>query len=298
MPQQRNQHYRAIPFARANYDRLCRKHGMIPTPADVDAIRRAIGPVSVQPTIQNRFEAGLLFFLSRSAVDFEDDSLLIGWMYEEDDERTRREVWFKPSSIGTRSLCHIAGGLWGSLYSPEGSVCDEWHPVIFDIVDPNENTLRAVQYAYFKACIKLLQAAVPPPSIERSRPVPVDSARTTPATLNSNGSHQSASITPSIFPAPNGRQNSPVVDLTASDEEVVIKPEVVPTHTPINRLPTSSTQVEERIQEFREKLDKKEVKELQQMFEKPLPSWIRELAEDVLQKKMLTELDLAESIIF
>ena len=88
-----------------------------------------------------------------------------------------------------------------------------------------------------------------------------------------------------------------MVDLTGSDEEVVIKTEVPTTVTAIQHIQTHRTQVEDKIQAFRDKLDKKEVEELEQMLEKELPSWIKKLAEDVLQKKMLKELELAESFL-
>jgi hypothetical protein len=294
MPRQRNQYYRVIPYACANYNRLCKKHGIIPTPADVHEISRVIGPVSVQTAIQHRFEAALLFFLSRSTVRFKEDSLLIGWMYEDDE--TKREVWYNPNASGRSPLYHVAGGVASSRYSPKGSACDEWLPVISDIIDPGENKNRVVHYACFKACIKLLQAAVPPPSIENPRSAPNDSASTSSATPIPNGHPQETTITPQFFPEPSGRENSSMVDLTASEEEVIVKPEAS-TPAPINHIQAPSTQIEERIQAFRDKLDNRDVEELQHMLEKQLPSWIKKLAEDVLQKKMLKELDLAESYL-
>lgn len=42
---------------------------------------------------------------------------------------------------------------------------------------------------------------------------------------------------------------------------------------------------------------KKEVEDLEQMLENDLPSWIKKPAEDVLQKKMLRELELADSFL-
>jgi hypothetical protein len=101
MPPQRNEHYRAIPSARANYDRVCRKHGIIPTPADVDAITSAIGYVGAHAAMRRHFEAALLFFLPRSAVRFEEGSLLIGWMHE-GDGHTRQEVWFMHPRSGKK----------------------------------------------------------------------------------------------------------------------------------------------------------------------------------------------------
>jgi hypothetical protein len=145
MPPQRDEHYRAITSARANYDRVCGKHKIIPTPTEVDAIKSAIGPASTLHAIQVGFEAALLFFLPRSAVRFEEGSLFIGWVYK-DDGQTKREVWFKPHAHGY-SLYHVPSGQWSTRYAPpkDSSTCDEWHPVIFDIVDPNVNKSRIVQ---------------------------------------------------------------------------------------------------------------------------------------------------------
>jgi len=170
--------------------------------------------------------------------------------------------------------------------------------VIFDIVDPNENKIRVVQYAYFKACIKLLEATVPPPSVERSGSAL--SASPSSAKLGKARPQWSSPKTrhhPRAIPAPSGSEDSVMVDLTGSDEEVVIKSEVPSAPTPISHTQVPLTPIEQKIQAFRDKLDNKEVKELQQMLNKQLPSWIRELAEDVLQKKMFRELELAESLL-
>jgi hypothetical protein len=184
--------------------------------------------------------------------------------------------------------------------------------VIFDIVDPNVNKSRIVQYAYFKACVKILQAVVPPPSIVSLRSAVVDCASSS-ATLILNGPHQEPSSTPQGSPAPSGRRIPHMVDLTGSDESIAIKSEETSASAPINHKPAPNTQMEEKIQvfrgklnenevgekiqAFREKLDKKEVEELEQILEKQLPSWIKKLAEDVLQKQMLRELELAESLL-
>ncbi|KAH0284468.1 hypothetical protein M436DRAFT_81380 [Aureobasidium namibiae CBS 147.97] len=298
MSQQRNQHYHAIPHARASYDHLCKKHRTIPTPADVDAITRIIGSVSSQALIRACFEPGLLFFLERSAVRFQSGSLLIGWVYAfEGHDRVEKEVWFKPPIPGESSLCHVPEAYDASMYSPKGRsiICDKWHPVIFDIVSPNENKGRTLQNTFFRACIKLLEADVPPPSVERSGSTL--SASTNSITFNPNGPHRKRTTTPGATPAPSGSETSVTVDLTGSDEEVVIKTEVPTIATAIKQIQTHRSQVEDKIQAFRDKLDKKEVEELEQMLEKELPSWIKKLAEDVLQKKMLKELELAESFL-
>jgi hypothetical protein len=294
---QRNEPYRAIPLARAHYDRLCRKYGTIPTSADIDAIKSAIGPVSTHTMIQNHFEAALLFFLPRSDVQFENGSSLIGWVYE-DDGQTKREVWYKPPRPGKGSLCHVPGYLHSKMYSPpEGSTCEEWHPVIFDIINPNENKSRILQYAYFKACIQLLQDDVPSSSIEHSPPASIDFTPINSATLNPDECHQETSETPDALPTPGSHRTSVSIDLTGTDEAVVIKSEVTSVTAPVKHNRTSNTRVQEKIQAFRDKLNKKEVEELQQMLERQLPSWIKKLAEDVLQKKMLEELELAESFL-
>jgi hypothetical protein len=184
------------------------------------------------------------------------------------------------------------------MYSPkQDSICDEWHPVIFDIVHPYKITNRTVQYAYFRACIKVLQATVPPPSIEHPRPALNKPVSTNSATPDLGRPHQTTSVTPDALPAPGGHQSPFMVDLTGPDEEVFVKPEVISAPTRLNPIQAPTTRVEDKIQAFREKLNKKEVEELQQMLEKQLPSWIKKLAEDVLEKKMLEELELAESFL-
>jgi hypothetical protein len=286
--------YHPIPCARADYDRLCKKHKITPTKADVKAIKRIIGPVGAHPAIRHRFEVALLFFLPRSAIEFNGDSLLIGWVEPDVDGHLMQDVRYTPSEFGESPLSYDDGDGLPPMHYPGRSICDKWHPVIRDIVNPKFNKSRCVQYAYFRACI---QANVPPPSIEDSRSTPHDSASTSSVTSDRDGPHRDTRIAPQIFPAPDRHQSSSVVDLTASDDEVVIKHEVIPASTPINHVQGPSIQVEERVQAFRDKLDKKDVKEIQQILEKQLPSWIRELAEDVLQKKMLKELELAESYL-
>lgn len=219
--------------------------------------------------------------------------MLIGWVYAfEDDDRVEKEVWFKPPKPGKSSLCHVPEAYDASMYSPrrKSIICDKWHPVIFDIVSPNQNKERTLQNTYFRACIKLLEADVPPPSVERSGSAL--SASASPARLDLNGPHPKPAT-----PVPSGSEDSVMVDLTGSDEEVAIKTEVPTIATATNHLQTHRTQIEDKIQAFRDKLDKKEVEELEQMLEKELPSWIKKLAEDVLQKKMLKELELAESFL-
>ena len=56
--------YRVNPYAQAQYNRLCEKHGISPTADDVTAIKRVIDPINRRFT-GGRFEAALLFFLPK-----------------------------------------------------------------------------------------------------------------------------------------------------------------------------------------------------------------------------------------
>lgn len=179
---QRDQQCSIIPFARPHFRNLCETHGVTPTSLDVEAIKRGIGPESTASGVANRFEAALLFFLAKSAVEFGQDSLLIGWANQ--DDGTRRQIWFKESTSRRGSLYYLPGGPSNLRHSPEGSICDEWHPAILDILDPDNNTNRSLQYAYLRSCVKLLQAAVPAPSVEDPRPAPNNAAAEPAQTLD------------------------------------------------------------------------------------------------------------------
>jgi hypothetical protein len=74
------------------------------------------------------------------------------------------QVWFRVAEEGT--LYPLPSGPPYSRYYPGEVTCDEWHPVIADIIDPEKCIYRLLQYAYLHSCIKLLEATVPPPSIE------------------------------------------------------------------------------------------------------------------------------------
>lgn len=139
---QGNQHNHILPYAREHYGRLCEKYGTSPTADEVKALQRTIGAVSQGTSVVRRFEAALLFFFQKSAVQFEQDSLLIGWVYK--DDGAKRQVWFNPSTRNRSSLCHRPGYHHNLLYKPEGSLGEEWHHVIFDIVNPDDNTTRAL----------------------------------------------------------------------------------------------------------------------------------------------------------
>ncbi|KAH0158063.1 hypothetical protein KCU67_g7663, partial [Aureobasidium melanogenum] len=295
MALQQSSQYRVNHHAQAQYDRLCEKHGLGPTADDVAAIKGVIGPVNTRFTIGGQFEAGLLFFLPKSKVRFEQGALLIGWVQEK--HEPKQEVWFKITAGDKGGLYRLPAGSSGSRYYPGGSICHEWHPDILDIVGWDKDAIRLLQYAYLKACIKILQATVPPPSIEGSQPAIHSSASTDSTAIDSTVPDEEVESQRESAAAPIGPTVSPVVDLTGSDSEATTKLEASPRPAYVDHGLTQSTQVEVRIQAFREKLRNKEVEELEQMLEKQLPSWIKKLAEEVLQKKMLEELDLAESML-
>ncbi|KAK6006530.1 hypothetical protein QM012_006940 [Aureobasidium pullulans] len=240
---------------------------MRPTSNDVEAIRRVIGPVKTRSRIGGQFEAALLFFLPKSNIRFEQGALLIGWVHE--DDGSKLELWFKLAARDKGGLYLLPAGSSWSRYYPGGDICDEWHPDILNIVGWDHNANRLLQYAYLRSCVKILEATVPPPSIEDSRP------------SNNNSAHT----------------NSNMVYLTGLDDGVGIKSEEIPTAVEDTQLLDAS--VVEKFQAFREKLENKQVDELKQSLEKrsQLPSWILDLAKEVLRKKMLQELELAESLL-
>lgn len=162
MAHQPEQQLRINPHAQERYNHLCTTHGSSPTSDDVVSIQRTIGTVSTGSKIVNRFEPALLYFLRRSAVQFEAGALLIGWTRISDG--SRMQVWFRVAEEGT--LYPLPSGPPYSRYYPGEVTCDEWHPVIADIIDPEKCIYRLLQYAYLHSCIKLLEATVPPPSIE------------------------------------------------------------------------------------------------------------------------------------
>lgn len=96
MALQQSPQYRVNSHAQAQYDRLCEKYGLGPTADDITAIERVISPINNHTTIARRFEPGLLFFLSRSDVRFEQDALLI--VRVQKTHEPKQEVWFKLST--------------------------------------------------------------------------------------------------------------------------------------------------------------------------------------------------------
>ncbi|KAG9688232.1 hypothetical protein KCU95_g12083, partial [Aureobasidium melanogenum] len=234
-------------------------------------------------------------FSQKSSVRFEQNALLIGWVQE--DNGPKSQVWFKLHANDKGSLYHEPAGSPWSRYCPDDDLCDEWHPDILEVVGWDSDAIRLLQYAYLRSCIKILQANVAPPSIESLQPGSQSSASTESAALDST-SHGEQMKSQRKSPAnPIGPTTSSIVDLAGSGEEATTKLEPSPSLASVDHGKTQGTQVEARILAFREKLANKEVEELEQMMEKQLPSWIKKLAEEVLRKKMLEELDLAESML-
>ncbi|THY74583.1 hypothetical protein D6C95_10079 [Aureobasidium pullulans] len=272
MAHQPEQQLRINPHAQERYNHLCTTHGSSPTSDDVVSIQRTIGTLSTGSKIVNRFEPALLFFLRRSAVQFEAGALLIGWTRIPDG--SRMQVWFRVAKEGT--LYPLPSDPPYSRYYPGEVTCDEWHPVVDDIIDPEKCISRLLQYAYLHS-------------------YPDDA---TAASTN----------------------DTAMIDLTDSDDEIAIKPELEPDLSqvaPQEQDPSSpivardpvispvhvndnqhlAAQLEQKMQAFRNKLEGKDVTELQDLSEKQpeLPKGIMKLVGEVLQKKMLEDLEMAES---
>ncbi|CAD0013937.1 unnamed protein product [Aureobasidium pullulans] len=253
MAHQPVQQLRINPHAQERYNHLCTIHGSSPTSDNVVSIQRTIGTVSTGSKTINRFEPALLFFLRRPAVQFEAGALLIGWTRIPDG--SRMQVWFRVAKEGT--LYPLPSGPPDSRYYPGEVTCDEWHPVVADIIDPEKCISRLLQYAYLHS-------------------YPDDA---TAASTN----------------------DTAMIDLTDSDDEIAIKPELEPDLSqvaPQEQDPSSPIVARDPVisPAFRNKLEGKDVTELQDLSEKQpeLPKGIMKLVGEVLQKKMLEDLEMAE----
>ena len=138
---------------------------------------------------------------------------------------------------------------------------------------------------------------MPPPSVENSSSSDHSSTALSSTPISPTSHSDEVQIRPGSTAAPVDLSTSPIIDLTGSDGEATIKLEARPPSASVSHGRVQSTQVEARIQAFREKLGKSTVEELEKMLENQLPSWIKRLAEEVLQKKMLKELEAAESLL-
>ena len=160
------------PCVLKHYKQLCAAHGTAPTAAQIKEIRLSPGTHN-DGYITRHFEYALLYFLQRSAIVFEEDTLLLGWNHQPDG--TKQEIWYKLiESAGSNdhsSLIYLQRGapygsrLWIRFPQP---LCDEWHPSLAAICIPSIWEVRNMRYAYFTSTIRSMRANPPPPSIEDS----------------------------------------------------------------------------------------------------------------------------------
>ncbi|THX70832.1 hypothetical protein D6D08_05657 [Aureobasidium pullulans] len=78
-------------FVKGLYDKLCKSHGVTPTVHEVQMIRSSIGALSKNKL--SFVEPALLFFLPMSSLQYEMDTLLIGWIDQSDG--SKKGIWFK-----------------------------------------------------------------------------------------------------------------------------------------------------------------------------------------------------------
>ncbi|THX24182.1 hypothetical protein D6D12_07867 [Aureobasidium pullulans] len=169
-------------------------------------------------------EPALLFFLPMSSLQYEMDSLLIGWIDQSDG--SKKGIWFKLFENYPR-VYNQCGGPTGSLHTPGRYVCDEWVPALDEVL-------------YLDECHMILRSKIPPPSIEnRLSPVTEDQKQL-------NGENRRLSSIGNLRETKSRRRRRLVraseiatIDLTGSDSEQDVgsqselKPEM--TSSPLQR---------------------------------------------------------------
>lgn len=154
-------HVEVKDFVKGLYDKLCKSRGVTPTVHEVQMIRKSIEALSKNKL--SFVEPALLFFLPMSSLQYEMDSLLIGWIDQSDG--SKKGIWFKLFENYPR-VYNQCGGPTGSLHTPGRYVCDEWVPALDEVLYLDECQSRTVQYAYFATILVILRSKTPPPSIE------------------------------------------------------------------------------------------------------------------------------------
>lgn len=159
-------HIHIKPCVLDHYKQLCATHGTAPTAAQIDEIRLAAGTFKCRKT-SSLFEPALLYFLPRSAVVFEEDTLLLGWSYQPDG--TKQEIWYKLNDSGNTNLSSLSsqrGAPQGYQVKSADSICDAWHPSLAAICAPVIRNNRYMRYAYFTATVRLMRTDTSPASVE------------------------------------------------------------------------------------------------------------------------------------
>jgi hypothetical protein len=187
------------PGVLGHYVQLCAAYGTVPTTAQILDIKLAAGAQNDR-YVERRFEYGLLYFLLRSTIVFEHDTLLLGWLHQSNG--TKQEIWYKLDETRGRKhfsrLSYQRGAPRRSEYKSAGDICDEWHPSLAAICVPSIRSDPRLRYAYFTSTVRLIKASPPPPSIEDST---ADRPKLT-ITLRRAGANDTTSQNNIILPTP------------------------------------------------------------------------------------------------
>jgi hypothetical protein len=144
------------------YKQLCETHGTTPTIAQIEEVRRVAGTHKDHKTTKE-FEYALLCFLSKSAIVFEEDTLLLGWARLSNG--AMQEIWYK---LDDTNVNHLSSRLYfqsgatpGTAHKvkPTDLICDEWHPSLAAICAPIVRANPHTRYAYFTATVRLMRAS-------------------------------------------------------------------------------------------------------------------------------------------
>jgi hypothetical protein len=156
------------PWALGHYKQLCATHGKPPTRAQIEEIKLVADSRKVNIT-SREFEYALLCFLSKSAIVFEEDTLLLGWARLSNG--AMQEIWYKLDDTNVDYLSSRVyferGAIQGTALKlkPTDPICDAWHPSLAAICAPVVRTHPQMRYAYFSATVRLMRASQLPAAI-------------------------------------------------------------------------------------------------------------------------------------
>jgi hypothetical protein len=157
------------PSVLEHYRQLCAAYGTTPTVAQIEEIKLVAGTHKNDYVAKN-FEYALLYFLQKTAVIFEEDTLLLGWIHQP--IGTKQEIWYKlhDANVGMHSnrLSLQRGAPRGSERKIQETqpICDEWHPSLTAICTSSIWGNRLMRFAYFASAVKMLRADATRASIQ------------------------------------------------------------------------------------------------------------------------------------
>jgi hypothetical protein len=158
-------------WALDHYKQLCATHGTTPTTAQIEEIKLVADSRKDNKT-SREFEYALLCFLSKSAIVFEEDTLLLGWARLSNG--AMQEIWYKLDDTNVDYLSSRVyferGATQGTAFKlkPTDPICDAWHPSLAAICAPVVRANPHMRYAYFSATIRLMRASRLPVAIHDS----------------------------------------------------------------------------------------------------------------------------------